>query len=69
MFPSDTALTIACPQCGHKIQQSIRRLQAEPTLACPGCGVAINIKSSEGGLKALDSTLKKGGRKIRIKIR
>ncbi|MGA7490685.1 MAG: hypothetical protein WBW74_27505 [Xanthobacteraceae bacterium] len=32
-----------CPNCGHDLKQTIRRLKANEHMTCAGCGIGINI--------------------------
>ena len=49
-------IAVACPKCGHKIQQTIRRLEQNPKLTCPSCQSIIDVDASElrKGLSEVD---------------
>jgi peptide subunit release factor 1 (eRF1) len=32
-----------CPKCGHRLEQTIAKLESQDHMRCPGCGVGINI--------------------------
>ena len=35
-----------CPQCGHVLRQTIRKLKSQDQMRCPGCGIGINIDTN-----------------------
>lgn len=38
-------IPITCPKCSEKFEESLARLQTNPTLSCPSCGVSIQFDS------------------------
>jgi len=41
-----TKIPIPCPKCGHKSEETIGRLNQNPTLTCR-CGASIEVKADE----------------------
>lgn len=39
----------ACPGCGRKSKQIIRKGQTQRNFTCPGCGAAIELDTSQAG--------------------
>ena len=41
---------LTCPDCGRKFQETLRRLQDNPSVTCPGCGqkIDVNLKDPHG---------------------
>jgi transcription elongation factor Elf1 len=35
-----------CPNCGHELKQTIRRLKDQEHMVCSGCGIGINIDTN-----------------------
>lgn len=56
VFDSKT-ITIPCPNCGEKIQETIGRLKHNPKIPCPGCGKTLAINADEL-TKGVDSAQK-----------
>ena len=52
-------VTLDCPSCGHKFQETIGRLQNDPTLRCPSCNQAIQIEAQglRDGIKGVDESM------------
>jgi endogenous inhibitor of DNA gyrase (YacG/DUF329 family) len=64
-------ITIPCPNCGEKIDETIGRLKQDPKIPCPGCGKILAIdaeqfrqgeKSAEKSLDDFRRTLRKLGK-------
>jgi len=49
--------------CGHEIQESVRRLKNNPQLTCPRCRTVIAVKADElrSTANAIDKALKNPG--------
>jgi uncharacterized Zn finger protein len=43
----DQKLTLTCPKCGHKTQQTVARLETSPDLPCPKCGVVTKYDARQ----------------------
>lgn len=41
---------LTCPDCGHKFQETLQRIQNSPTVNCPRCGVDIDVKFNTHGI-------------------
>lgn len=46
MFESKQ-ITLSCPKCGHKSQETLGRLQDNPRLVCRKCGVTIAVDADD----------------------
>ncbi len=44
---SDDMLAIQCPKCGQESQQSLVRLQKDPSFDCPACGAPLTANLDE----------------------
>jgi uncharacterized Zn finger protein len=65
-------LSIPCPKCKEKIQESIARLETNPTLTCTACGTVFAVKAEEltRGLQEVERLTEEFKRKISsIKIK
>lgn len=40
-------IDIPCPQCGHKLSETIGKLKTDPKLICPACGTGIEIDAAQ----------------------
>jgi len=40
-------VTIPCPNCGEKIDETIGRLKQDPKIPCPGCGKVLAIDAQQ----------------------
>lgn len=66
-----TRIAFPCPGCGKGIQESIGRLERNPTLTCNGCGQAINVQADElaAGIKKVEKSIADFRRKLgRLKL-
>lgn len=64
----DSRIDVPCPQCGHKIAQTLRRLRDNPEITCPSCGVAFDCDGKAGVdqiVKAYEDGVEKFSRAIR----
>lgn len=51
-------LPIPCPECGHKTEELISKLQKTKSLTCAGCGKSIVITGNAlAELEALKKTI------------
>ena len=54
----NATLPIPCPECGHKTEALISKLQETKSLVCGGCGKTIVITGDAlAGLAALQKTI------------
>ena len=53
-FFGDQKLTLTCGQCGHKSEETVRRLETSPKIACPKCGVVTEYDASDFKAKLAD---------------
>lgn len=60
-------ISIPCPQCGEKFNESIGRLKTNPKLVCSSCGqiIAINADELVKGLDAANKSIEDFDRRIR----
>ncbi len=58
MFDSKT-ISIPCPNCGEKVDETIGRLKENPKIPCPGCGkiLAINADKLAEGTEAAQKSI------------
>ena len=58
MFDSHI-VTIPCPSCGQKIEETLGRLKQDPKIPCPGCGkvLAIDAQQFREGEKSVEKAL------------
>lgn len=40
-------IDIPCPSCGHKVQETIGRLEQNPAMRCTRCGQDIKIEAGQ----------------------
>lgn len=45
---------IECPQCGHKTEQPVSRLQDDPTITCESCAHVFKIETHGTGRQVAD---------------
>ena len=64
-LPRDKALSIRCPQCGHKFQKTLGSLESERHFSCPGCGGLFEQQGFSRALKAQEDAIEKLRRDIR----
>ena len=66
MLNRDVKLPIPCPQCKQEIQESIGRLETNPTLVCPACGFSFRVEGEhmKRGLAEVERLLAEFRRKI-----
>jgi len=38
-------IPVECPECGHKMKQSLARLKHDPTITCPKCSQSFKCES------------------------
>jgi len=41
------AIAIPCPQCGHKLSQTIGKLKTKPDLTCPRCSTRFKVDATD----------------------
>ncbi|GGZ83171.1 hypothetical protein GCM10007161_13290 [Ignatzschineria indica] len=44
---NDMPIEIPCPDCSHKISETIGNLKKNPTLECPVCGFQFKVNADE----------------------
>lgn len=56
---SDATLPIPCQHCGHKMPQTVRRLENDPKLTCPKCQGVTHIKAADfrKGMASVDKAV------------
>jgi len=66
MLNCDVKIPFPCPKCGEQIEESIARLEENPTLTCPRCGTSIQIEAEDlrRNLKQVEDALEKFRRDI-----
>lgn len=71
MLNRDVKIPIPCPHCKEKIQESIARLETNPTLTCPACGASIHVKAEDlrRSLEEVERLLADFKRKVSINIK
>lgn len=69
-------LRVPCPQCGHKIRESVQRLRRSPKLYCPSCRshITVDARQFDTGIRKAEKSLENfakelGGNHNTIKIR
>lgn len=68
-FLDKSKITITCPNCSHRFEESFGRLKTNPKLVCSNCGRTIQIeggasldqagKTVDDGIADLRKTIKK----------
>ena len=43
----DQSIELACPHCGHKLSQTIGKLETNPKLTCTKCRGVISIDANQ----------------------
>lgn len=43
------AIAIPCPNCGHKLSQTIGKLKANPELSCTKCSTRFKVDATDMG--------------------
>lgn len=73
MLNRNLTIPIPCPKCEQKIEETIARLETNPTLTCPACGVQFTIEAEKlrRGLQELEETLAKfkGKKTLNVNIK
>lgn len=50
-YNKDNKLPVACPNCGHKTDETIRWLEQNPKITCAGCGSIIQVNFDDMSAK------------------
>lgn len=56
----NASVSIPCPQCGKKFEQTVGELEAAPRLRCPACGVALRVDAKKILQKVKEAAAKAG---------
>lgn len=65
----NTIVTIACPQCGKKLQEKIGRMKRDKRIDCPSCGkIAVDTSQLVAVEKSINDELAKLGGSIKLKL-
>ncbi len=61
----EQVIDLSCPQCGHKLSESIGRLKNSPELTCV-CGCLVKVEASDlaAGIKDVQKRLDEFSRSI-----
>jgi len=56
-------LAVPCLKCGHKVEETIARLETSPNLTCPACGAFFKYHAEDfrRNFKKADEALAKLG--------
>jgi uncharacterized paraquat-inducible protein A len=71
MLDRNVKVAIPCPKCEQKVEETIARLEANPTLTCPACNATITIQAEKlrQGLQEVEQSLAKLKKKTVINLK
>jgi len=59
---SDKKLTLTCPKCGKKFQETLGRLDGNNEFRCPNCALLFKPDKPVSIISSVDEALKKAGK-------
>jgi rRNA maturation endonuclease Nob1 len=70
LLDKNVKLSIPCQGCGKAIEETIARLEQNPTLVCPSCGTSIKIKADDlkRAMANVERELRDFGKQVSKKI-